>query len=167
LTRVKYKDDCVNLFNLGVGGNTGGDILKRFEAESAVRLPTDIIFSFGINDSAYFDNPTKPVVENTNFKTNLQNLIKQSKTISQNVTFIGPVLGDDSILQQLPGRFTEKSYTKERAIEFDDIIKETSATNKCSYIHLMDKLNFEDFLDGLHPNDRGHKKMFEEIKKYF
>jgi lysophospholipase L1-like esterase len=31
---------------------------------------------------------------------------------------------------------------------------------------MQDVLQKDDFIDGLHPNQKGHKKMFERIKKH-
>lgn len=163
----KNQKDSVNIFNLGVSGNTSEDILKRFDAEASVREPTDIIFAVGINDSGYFRIPSKPVVEESKFVLNLEELIAKARKFSQDITFIGLVLGDDSILKPFPESSTGHSYTRERAKAYDRIIKEMSEKKGCRFVYIMDKLDSADFQDGLHPNEQGHRKMFEVIKKYF
>lgn len=163
----KYQGDFINVFNLGVGGNTSEDLLKRFENESSVREPTEIIFSIGNNDSGYFGVPVKPITEESKFALNLEDLIKKAKKFSQKITFIGLVLGDDSILQPFPGSSTNKAYSRERVKAYDEIVKDVSEKNGCRFIKVMDKLDFSDFQDGLHPNEQGHRKMFEVIKNYF
>lgn len=163
----KFKDEIVNVFNLGIGGNTTDDILTRLGVESKFRVPTTIIIGCGVNDSGYFKEPSKPIVEKERFKSNLESLIVMSKKFTVDITFVGLVLGDDSLLQPFPGSSSGKSYTKERSIEYDSELKKTAEGNGCKYIYLFDKLNYEDFSDGLHPNESGHRKMFEEIKKFF
>ena len=146
----KYKEDFISIFNLGINGNTTEDILKRFEAESQTRKPTSIIFSIGINDTKFDDE--------TQFKNNIKIIIKKAKGFNSDITFIGMVLGNDII---------EENFSLLKTIRYDQIIQEIAESNECRFIELFDKLEPTDFMDRLHPNEKGHQKMFEEIKKYF
>ena len=163
----QYKDDYIQVYNLGVSGNTTKDILKRFEFESSVRNPTEMIFQIGINDSCYLWTEDKPMVSSDKFESNLKKLIIQAGGFTKNIVFLGLTLGDDSILKPFPGSLMGESYDLARVKKYDKILKEVVEKNFCRFIPLLDKLNFDDFLDGLHPNQNGHTKMFEEIKKYF
>jgi len=163
----KYPDDSVNVFNLGIGGNTSSDIVNRFKPESAARNPTDIVFAFGVNDSGYFRTLDKPIVQLEEFVTNVQTLITQAKEFTQNITFIGLTLGNDSILKPFPGSSRGKSYDASRVKKYDETLKEIVEKNSCRFISLANILVAEDFMDGLHPNDKGHSKMFTEIKKFY
>ena len=163
----KYSNDFINVFNLGVGGNTSDDVAKRFKFESIMRAPTDIIIAVGVNDSGYFRTPDKPIVSEVNFDKNITSLITEAKEFTGNITFVGLVLGDDSILKPFPDSSQGKSYKYERVEEYNRRVQEMAQTNSCRFIQLFEKLKPEDFLDGLHPNDQGHKKIFEEVKKYF
>jgi len=163
----KYCDEFINVFNLGIGGNTSDDILKRFRTESEAREPTDIIFAFGVNDSGYFKSPNKPIVSEQRFTENVITLISQAKEFSNNITFIGLILGNESLLKPFPGSAQGKSYDLTRVINFNDKLNDQAAVSNCQLIQLLDKLNPTDFSDGLHPNDQGHLKMFNEIKKWF
>lgn len=146
----KYCDDFINVFNLGIAGNTTGDILKRFKGEALSRKPTSIIFAVGINDTKY-SSPIK-------FKANLGKLVKLAKRFSSNITFVGLVLGDWT---------GDEPFSQEKTRDYNQIINGVVELKKCKFIRLQDKLDSKDFMDGLHPNDQGHKKMFEVIKKYF
>lgn len=141
----KYQSDFVNVFNLGVGGNTTNDILKRFDEESSARTPTSIIFAVGINDSSLH------LVEKNIFESNLKRLCDMATKFSTDITFIGPVLSVDS-------------YDRKRAEDYNNILKTVVCSRNFKFIQLLDKLNPEDFQDGLHPNEQGHRKMFEIIK---
>ena len=163
----KYHGDFVNVFNLGIGGNTSDDILNRFNAECQSRQPTDIIFLFGVNDSGYFRTPDKLMVQEDRFIDNINNLILNAKTFCRNITFIGLALGDDSLLKPFPGSSKGKSYDIARVKKYNNLLIKISDTNSCRFISIMDKLDNNDFIDGLHPNDKGHLKMFDEIKKWF
>lgn len=165
----KYQDSFVNVFNLGLGGNTTSEILERFEEESRARMPTSIIFAVGVNDSAYRKFVSRPIVEEKTFKSNLERLIVLAAKFSRDVTFVGPVLGDDSILKPSPGEEESDQwwYDKTRVETFDKILMEIARAKKCKFICLLDKLDSKDFPDGLHPNEQGHRKIFEIIKEWF
>lgn len=165
----KFQDDFVNVFNLGVDGNTTNDILARFENESAARIPTSIIFAVGVNDSTYIQSISRPITPENVFESNLEKLIDLAIKFSKDITFVGLVLGDDSILKPLPG-WTENyewSYDRKRTENYNNILETVAGSENCKFIQLLDKLKSEDFEDGLHPNEQGHRKMYEIIKKYF
>jgi len=163
----KYHNDFINVFNLGIGGNTSDDILKRFRVESEFRQPSDIIFAFGINDSGYFYTPDKPIVPEDRFIKNVKELINQAKKYTSKILFVGLTLGDDSILKPTPGISQGKSYDFKRVENYNNILKEISQANLCQFIPLLDKLGPSDFIDGLHPNEQGHLKIFEGVKKQY
>lgn len=162
-----YPTDFINVFNLGVGGNTSADILQRFEKEAGARQPTTILFAYGVNDSGYFLTPDKPIVSEDTFVRSTEELIFKAKKLTQDVRFIGLVLGDDSLLKPFPESSKGKSYETKRTIHYNAMLKEIAGKHECIFIELFDALTPEDFLDGLHPNDHGHAKIFEEIKKFF
>ncbi len=167
LLETKHSDSSVNVFNLGIGGNTTTDIVNRFNNEASARLPTDIIFALGVNDSAYLIGDGSAITDEEQFKANLLSLIERAHKFTQNITFVGAVLGDDSILKPFPGSSKGKSYSAQRTQKYDNMLKELAENNNCKFIYVLDKLNKEDFQDGLHPNEQGHQKMFRVIKEYF
>lgn len=164
---TKYYDDFINVFNLGIGGNTSSDIISRFKNEAASRTPTDIIFAFGVNDSGYFRTIDKLIVQESLFEKNIKILIEEAKFFTSNITFIGPTLGDDLLLKPFPESSKGKSYDLDRLKIYNNKLKEIVQSNNCKYIELLDSLKFEDFIDGLHPNAQGHQKMFEVIRGSF
>lgn len=163
----KYESDTITFFNLGINGNTSDDILKRFKTEAESRTPTDFIFAFGVNDSGYFRTLDKPIVLEEKFVQNIESLIKEAKEISSNITFVGLTLGDDSLLKPFPESSKGKSYDTSRVVNYDKRLKELADANSCRFVSLAGCLRSEDFMDGLHPNSIGHRKMFEVIKRYF
>ena len=146
----KYRDDFIEVFNLGIGGNTTPDILKRFENEASARNPNFLIFAVGINDTKY----TQP----SNFKTNLLKLIMLAKKDTREIFFVGLVLGDWT---------GDEPFSQKKTNNFNQILKETADTTGVNFIDLQGVLTPNDFSDGLHPNVEGHKKMFETIKTEF
>lgn len=163
----KYPRDFVNVYKLGIGGNTSDDILHRFASEAQSRAPTAIIFAFGVNDSGYFKVLTRPIVPARRFTANLRSLITQAKKFCPDITFIGPALGDDSLLQPFPGSSRGKTYVRGRTEDYNRILEKTVTAVGCRFINLLDQLQPADFQDGLHPNDHGHRRIFETIKNHF
>ena len=147
---TKYPDDFISVFNLGVGGNTTGDVINRFNNEALSRNPTSLIFAVGINDTKANNPP--------GFTANIEKLIKLTKEYPQDITFVGLVLGDWA---------GNEPFSQERITIFNHILKTTTGLHGCKFIDLQGKLTPIDFQDGLHPNQDGHRKMFEVIKSYF
>lgn len=163
----KHRNDSVSVYNLGVNANTTDDVLKRFEPEAIARTPTSIIFAVGINDSSYLNETSEPIIGEESFKNNLKALINAAKKFSDDITFIGLTLGDDSSLKPYPDSSTGKSYDKNRSKRYNEILRKVVSEKNVRFIELFDNLGAKDFQDGLHPNDNGHRKMFEVIKEYF
>lgn len=155
----KYKDQYINVYNLGVDGHTTNDILARLEIEARHRLSQYIMFAIGINDSAI--NPDgENITDEKRFCKNLQLLISKSKKkFTSNIIFIGLVLGEN--VNDIP------IYGLNMARKYDNLINQIAIKNDIKYIKLIDHLDKSDFSDGLHPNEKGHQKMFEAIKNYF
>jgi len=154
----------IEIFNLGINGNCSTDILNRFEIEASSRKPNRIVFAFGVNDSAYILSTGEPITSENNFTLNIQTLIKKAKYLTTDITFIGPTLGDDTLLKPFPPSSKGKSFDKERVNTCNHILKELALEHECKFIETINQLNFDDFSDGLHPNQSGHNKLFELIK---
>ncbi|MFA5828159.1 MAG: SGNH/GDSL hydrolase family protein [Candidatus Shapirobacteria bacterium] len=146
----KYFDSFVNVFNLGIGGNTTDDVLKRFEGEASVRNPDSIIFAIGINDTKDY-NPELFVV-------NLIKLVDTASRFTKDINFVGLVLGDWR---------GDEPFSCDSTAEYNKLIEKITQQKGGRFISLQEKLLAEDFADGLHPNKQGHKKMFEVIREYF
>lgn len=155
----------INLFNLGINGNTSEDILKRIEVECNPRQPNIILLAYGVNDSRYIPELGRCLVKIDEFKRNTQEIIEIAKKFTDTIFFVGVVLGDDNQLKYYQENMYDKRvFDISRSEEYDHSLKEIAAKNNCGYIYLLDKLEPTDFIDGLHPNETGHKKMFEIIK---
>lgn len=164
----KESNEDVEFYNLGININTSDDIVDRFEVECTPRKPSIVIFAYSINDSSYILEVEKSLVEIERFKKNTQNLIDLAKSFTNKIIFVGLVLGDDSQLKpyhlSLRGK---KVFDILRSKDYDNALKKIAEENGGEYIYLFDKLTPSDFIDGLHPNEIGHMKMFEVIKDHF
>ncbi len=154
----------VNVYNLGIPGNTTEDLLKRFENEAKTREPKVVIFAIGINDSLYMQTKGDYNVSLDKFKDNLSKLIEIARTITNTIVFIGLIRVDESKTTPRPRGIPGRYYKNESINRYDSVIKEFCERNNFDHIDTGEVINIEDLEDGLHPNSRGHEKMFKVIK---
>lgn len=151
------------VYNLGVSGNTTSDLIKRFKAEAKARNPDVIIFSAGLNDSAYIGSEDKPLVSLEKFKSNVSKLIKGAKVFTKNMIFVGLYNFDDS--KTKPVWWMDGSYSTKRTELYKNELKKICKENKVLFLEVWDLLSEKDFWDDdpVHPNASGHKKICDEV----
>ncbi len=151
------------LYNLGVSGDTTKNILKRFEIECQARKPETIIFSVGINDTIK-DANKKYWVKIDDFENNIKKLIILAKKHSKKIIFLGYMSVDEKITN--PVCWDEDIFWDNKTIKLYDLkLKKICEKNKILYIYMFDILDKKDFHDGVHPNSKGHEKIFKKIIK--
>lgn len=155
----------VFIYNLGVSGNTTNDLLNRFETEAEARHPNIIIFSIGDNDSIHIKPKNKQMVSLQQFEKNLQKLVQKSKKFANIIIFLGCKKVDENKTTPLPWK-TGYSYTNQNLTDYNQKIKKIAQKNRVFYLDIFDLLKNEDLADGLHPNSRGHQKLFLEVKDF-
>jgi len=158
-----------DFYNLGISGDKSTDLLKRFKAECKAREPNVILISIGINDSQYINdrnNPRTPIGE---FKDNIQKLIEIGQAFTGKIIFVGLNPVDESKTMPIPWS-PEKYYTNENIQEYNNVVKSICEENNLSFIEIFDnwmKSDYKNLLeDGLHPNSKGHKKIFETVNDF-
>ena len=138
------------IFNLSIPGQNSFDVLNKFEIELENRYNEiddfKLIFSFGIKDA----------LNNTDFKDNVLKIINISKKYTSDINFIGLIK---------PDIIKRKEYNLERVIDIDNILEETCNIEKVKYIKIIDLINDNELVDGLHPNNNGHKKINDIVLK--
>jgi len=154
----------MNLYDLGIDGETTEGILGRFNVESSARKPDMIIFATGVNDSAYRKTKAHPLVSVGAFEKNIHLLIEKARRFTKNIVFVGLCLGDERLTMPLPASTTGKCFDKENVKIYNDIIKKVCKKEKVLFVDVLDKLTDADFCEGLHPSASGHEKIFKEVK---
>jgi lysophospholipase L1-like esterase len=140
--------DFIHIYNLGVCGDTTDYLLERFKVECEAREPTKIVFAIGINDSS-----SDSGINIKKFENNLNELVKQAKEFTKDIVFIGLTRVDESK--------TQGDYMNDKISEYDSVLKKVAGE---SYVELFDLLEDADLEDGLHPNTKGHEKIFKRIQ---
>lgn len=160
------------VFNLGISGDNTNGMLTRLIPEAKVRNPDLIIFSLGSNDAS-----RKGSVHSSNntsindFKNNVVGLIKKGKSISKdkNLVFVSAYPINDVLT--MPLMQTSSYYLMKDLIVYTGETEAICKDNNVPYLNIFDmfiKEDYKKFLyqDGLHCNTLGHKKIFDELKKF-
>ena len=175
---IVKKDDtkeCSNYVHVaGFSGATSTDILskidsilKLFKNEEFTNI---VILSIGVNDTQEFNDSQKNSIEQ--YKSNIE---KIAKCVIDNGCYM-IILGltriesDEKFLWK-PNKYYDNEIISEydRELElilnYDAELEKLCKNNKIKYIAMQDLLKKEDFIDGLHPNHNGHKKICNYIIK--
>lgn len=148
------KDEDIEIYNLGVAGNETKDLLNRFENEIKVRKVDVIVFAIGINDVGR---------DEVSFSKNINKLYKMAKKYTSKILFVGLTRVDERKTKVL-SFFAGKKYTNSRIEKLDEIIKDFCQKMGLKHIEVGDLIKNEDLVDGLHPNSKGHEKMYKRIR---
>ena len=157
------KDNDTDVYNLGVSGDTTADLLNRIEIEVKSREPDLIIFAIGIHDAQFIHSTNGLHVSLDEFQQNLAKLLSVAKKFTDKVVFVGLTKVDESKPTPIPWN-TDKSYTNENIERLDNAIKKFCEDKKLKFITMDSVVGNDDLIDGLHPNTKGHIKIFNRMK---
>lgn len=154
------------VYPLGITDDTTRSILERFEFETEKRMvwPTTeeiFVFAVGLNDTVLLDI--------NEFKRNIQEIIKRAKRFSNKISFLEIEAVDEKITQPVPWN-NKGYYNNSKNKIFNDTLNEITKENGTKVIPLFEewqKIDYKKLLaDGVHPNDDGHKYIFEKVKDF-
>lgn len=156
-------DDYAGVYNLSIDGDTSGDVVRRCEHEIIARKPHMIIFAIGSNDAGRLNGEL--IVPIDMFIGNIEKLHRIAQTNKCEAIFVGlfdvdedrcaPVSWDDRL-----------SYTNVDTKEYDHTLRQYAKENECHFIDMMQVIVTDDLEDGVHPNTRGHEKIYGQVKRY-
>jgi len=156
-------DDYVEVYNCSVSGGTTDTILERFESEAKIRSADALIFQTGGNDASYGNAPGNYLVSPEKFKENLEEIIKRAKKITENIIFMDLKNCDES--KTMPVSWADIYYTNENIKKYSAIMQDVCQENNIIFLD-MNPLDNNDFDDGLHPNAKGHEKVFFQVRDF-
>jgi lysophospholipase L1-like esterase len=159
------------IYNLGVDADTTASLLDRIENDIKKRLVVDtkliIIIKIGEADSCLVKNNIRTPIKI--FEKNINKIFAIAKKYSPNIIFVGLNPVDESKAQ--PVWWNEKlSFSNEKIREYELALKKACILENIPFVSMFDewmKLNYKKLLeDGVHPNSKGHQKIFETLKNY-
>ena len=162
-TGEKTDGNC-EIYNLSISGGTTQTILERFESEAKIRQADGLIFQSGGNDSYLRgkNGPNKIPLEK--FRSNLEEIIRRAKGITQNIIFVGFKNVDES--KTTPVSWKDIHYVNAEIKKYDEIMREVCEEYNIPYLDIFGLLDVTDFEDGLHPNSVGHEKIYARVKAF-
>ncbi len=158
---AKKDEDYVEVYNCSVSGGTTDTILERFESEAKTRNADALIFQTGGNDSAYENLPDHYLVSPKEFEENLREIIKRARKITDNIIFMDLKNCNES--KTMPVPWIDIYYTNENIQKYSKIMEKVCNEEEVIFLDIK-PLENDDFDDGLHPNTKGHIKIFNQVK---
>lgn len=157
------QDKDIDVYNLGVSGDSTIDLLDRIEIEAKSREANLFVFAIGVNDAQFIHSTNSNRISDNDFENNIKKLFEIANKFTSKIIFVGLTLIDEAKTKPIPWN-TDKTYTNERIRNFDKIIEDFCSKHNLKFIPINDLLNNGDLIDGLHPNTQGHIKIFEKVK---
>lgn len=167
------KDFYNTFYNLGIPGDSSTGLLGRFEIELRARVqynyPEDrfiILIAIGTNDSRDSGSPEKMHTTPEAYEKNISKLVSLASKHSKEIVLIGLPPVDESIMP-----YEGKYYSNEAIAKFNDILKKIAKEKKLLFCDtygtfIRQKDCRKSFVDGIHPNEKGHDIMYEMIKGF-
>ncbi len=162
LRATGYSPSEVYVF--GIDGDTADGILKRFDCEMKTPLYgiDTVIFAIGIND-AVITKDGNVFCEESVFEQNMRALCTCARTYVTKIVIVGLTKVNESLVNPLPQSTNGKCYTNERIEKFNAILRTVATEEKCFFVENMHSVKERDLADGLHPNSKGHEKIFHNV----
>lgn len=150
-----------SVYNLGINGKTTSSLLPRFEIEFKAREPEIIIFALGTNDSCFWNIGGKQLVPLDKFKNNLVQLTDLAKKYINKIVFVSLTPIDERITHPFDN---ENTFISAETQKFNQAIQQHCSQHNLIFIDVVSHLTLADIVDGVHPNTKGHRKIFEIVK---
>lgn len=159
------------VYNLGIGGDTSEDLIRRLKPEMEARLSKSwqntFIIAIGINDSRFNNDLDRVEISLDDYKANLKKIVTVARQFSDKICLIGitPVAEDRVEFKQL-------TYINDDIEKYDNVLGQVAEELGISKLDIfaeaknntvfMDSLN----IDKLHPDQNGHKWLHERIEQF-
>jgi lysophospholipase L1-like esterase len=144
-----------DIYNCGVSGDNVADVLTRFDTEAKARTPDKIILSIGINDTLHTSNPKGTSLED--FEKQYRHLLEKAKKFTTGIIILGLTNVDETS--------GDHGYKNDQIEKYDRVIRQIAEEESLPFVDLFSTLSIGEFEDGLHPNAKGHRKIFEKVKE--
>lgn len=181
--QLRVQHPSARVLNAGVRGNNTQDATNRFQQDVIDHNPDLVILQFGINDSAIdvWKQPPadQPRVSLAAYKTNLGSFVRTLKARGIRIVLMTPnPLMWTPKLRELYGRPPYDPKDPEgmnRLLDtYSEVIRKLAVQEKVSLVdvaqafrdHARRSGSLDDLLlDGMHPNQQGHRIVAELLSK--
>ena len=123
------------------------------------------MFAIGINDAQFIHSTNSIRVSLDEFQRNLVKLLAIAKKFTDKIAFVGLTAVDESKTRPVLWT-TERSYTNENIKRLDSVIEKFCHANTLGFVSMDGVITHADLFDGLHPNSKGHQKVFKAVRQF-
>ncbi len=155
-------ENYAEIYNLSISGGTTETILERFENEAKIRKADALIFQTGGNDASYKSSPNNLLISPEKFAKNITEILTRARKITQNVVFMDLKNCDESLTMPW---WDDLYFVNDNMQKYGQIMKKVCEENNTLFLD-VGLLEDQDFYDGLHPNARGHEKVFIKVRDF-
>jgi acyl-CoA thioesterase-1 len=160
-------------FNFGVPGDFSRGLLERFESDMRPRFRDGddivIIFQIGINDTQFQSQSGKLRTEQKEFRENIERLIGIAQKYTSKVAVIGMAPINEEQALEVPW-YRDDYYRNKWINEYNEILRAVAKEKGAHFLELLEKLNdkryFDNLVDGIHPNAKGHEWLFRIVRDF-
>jgi len=162
--------DQPRIINLGISGDMAESILRRMDTEVQARHDQNgmaIIIQSGTNDSALENDQERSKPDS--YAINLETIIQKAKGYTGRLIVVGFPEVDERLTN--PVAWGPTYFKNERIKQYEDIAKEISGRLGVAFVPVFEKFKYMTDMgtvltahDGLHPNDSGHRLIFELVQ---
>lgn len=176
----KYFDDKAEkepdfyglVYNLGIPGETTEGLVKRFKSETEVRFRKGqeyiFLFAFGANDSAFIMSKGAFKVSVEDYVRNLGSVLGDAKSYSTKIALLNTTPVVEAVTAHVESK--DKSRLNEYVERYNAPLQALAAKHNVPLLDVysafmqydLERLFCE---DGLHPNEVGHKIIFDLVQK--
>lgn len=113
----------------------------------------------------YTDDIEKNKTDIETFENNIEEIIDICKIYTRNILFIGLTRVNEKYTVPISWNHNE-SYFNKNIEKYNQKIKECCIKKKIAFLNILDKMEMQNLSsDGIHPNEMGHRKLFEILKE--
>jgi len=164
--------------NLSIPGDSTSDVIKRFPVEAKARCKkiypdnrVSIIFAIGINDAKCVNSKDKSVTKLDDFRKNIGFLAKSAAEYTNHIIFVGITPVDEQKAASIYGA-NNIYFLNDKIKIYNEVINEECQKRNIIFLNIVKEWSEFDYASwlsegGVHPNEKGHQKIFEKIKPLF
>lgn len=158
------------VFNLGIGGETSRDVLRRMDAELASREPNCIIIGVGTNDTRRSAETASLEIDPAETERNLRTLCELAKRKASRVVVASVIPVVEARTRPLDGMYYSNAELRATRSVQEGVARAFGALF-LDFWTVIEREAETIYSDGLHLTGNGHKRLFEHaaplIRKLF
>jgi lysophospholipase L1-like esterase len=165
-----YEVDQPRIMNLGVSGDAADQVINRFDPETQARQSssgTAFIIQIGSNNAA--EQNGQPISSPESYAIDLETIIMKAKGYSGRILVVGFPAVNERLTN--PVAWAPMFFKNERIFLFENTAKAVSQKVGVPFVPIFEKFKSMTDVgtdlnahDGLHPNDSGHRLIFELVQ---